>query len=273
MKNKDIACEIKYLEEKYAKANSELLSLKKMVPDNARLRAAKHGKGYQYFLVRRWNENNGSYIKNDDRKTAVILAQIEYDEKLIKVLNKSIADLKEFKEYFRENPFEAALNRMIPGKRELVKIPYTSDDDFIINWKNQEYDGLDFKEGFPEYYTRNGLRVRSKSEVIIADILDEMHVPFLYEKPLQLNTGIVHPDFTLLNISERKEVYWEHFGMMDDVEYRQNAFQKIKNYESNGLFQYDSVIWTFESGRNPINTRDIRRMVSVLQLRLGYQDE
>ena len=127
-----------------------------------------------------------------------------------------------------------------------------------------------FKEGIPEYYTRKGLRVRSKSEVIIADILDELYVPFLYEKPLKLKTGIVHPDFTLLNIKERREVYWEHFGMMDDIEYRNNAMMKIRNYEASGLYQYDSVIWTFETGSYPLNTKDIRRLIIELKKRLGY---
>ena len=73
--------------------------------------------------------------------------------------------------------------------------------------------------------------------MIIADILDEFSVPFLYEKPLQLRGGIVHPDFTLLNIRERREIYWEHFGIMDDTDYRNNAFQKLRNYEASGFKQ------------------------------------
>ena len=118
--------------------------------------------------------------------------------------------------------------------------------------------------------TRKGLRVRSKSEVIIADILEEFSIPFLYEKPLQFRRRTVHPDFTLLDIRKRKELYWEHFGMMDDREYRDEALLKIKEYESNGFYQYDSVIWTFESGKCPMNTRDIRNMTRVLCRLLGY---
>ena len=129
---------------------------------------------------------------------------------------------------------------------------------------------MPFKENSPEYYTKRGLRVRSKSEILIADMLDEMSIPFFYEKPLQLKRRIVHPDFTLLDIKERKEVYWEHFGMMDDRDYRDEALLKIREYESNDLYQYDSVIWTFESGKCPMNTRDIRNMVRALSEVLGY---
>ena len=159
---------------------------------------------------------------------------------------------------------------MIPAKRELVRMSYKSDEQYLSEWINQEYERMAFRDGFPEYYTRQGLRVRSKSEVIIADILDEMGVPFLYEKPIQLGMGTVHPDFTLLDIGKRKEVYWEHFGMMDDMDYRNNAILKIRKYESNGLYQYDSVIWSFETGSNPLNTRETRKMIKRLKKKLGY---
>ena len=166
--------------------------------------------------------------------------------------------------------FETVLEQMSPGKQVLVHPHFTSDKDFINQWSQQKYEGLPFKEGYPEYYTRKGLRVRSKSEVIIADILDELSIPFLYEKPLQLKKKTVHPDFTLLNIKERNEVYWEHFGMMDDRDYRDEALLKIREYEANGLYQHNSVIWTFESGKYPINTRDIRKMIKNLCDALGY---
>lgn len=58
--------------------------------------------------------------------------------------------------------------------------------------------------------------------------------------------------------------------MMDDREYRDDALMKIREYEASGFYQYDSVIWTFESSRNPVNTRDIRNMIKSLRRILGY---
>lgn len=159
---------------------------------------------------------------------------------------------------------------MSTGKKELIRTHYTSDEIYLNNWKNQEYEVLAFKDNYPEYYTRKGIRVRSKSEVIIADTLDEMEIPFLYEKPLKLNSGIVHPDFTLLNIRERRELYWEHLGMMDDIDYRNNALIKIRNYESSGIYQHDCLILTFETSKYPLNTKEIRRMIIKMKNSLGY---
>ena len=58
--------------------------------------------------------------------------------------------------------------------------------------------------------------------------------------------------------------------MMDDMDYRNNAILKIRKYESNGLYQYDSVIWSFETGSNPLNTRETRKMIKRLKKKLGY---
>ncbi|MBO4389805.1 MAG: hypothetical protein J5825_02980 [Lachnospiraceae bacterium] len=271
IRDKDIVIEKQYLKEQLMSTEAELERLKKQVPDDARLRAAKHGEVYQYFLRERGSNKNGKYIHRRNESMAVVLAQIEYDEELIKVLKEALESLEKCSVTGVEDPFQAALERISPGKRLLVNLPHIPDEIFLKEWKAQIFEGLKFGENVPQFYTRNGLRVRSKSEVIIADILDEMSVPFLYEKPLLLSTGLVHPDFTLLNLNERKEIYWEHFGIMDDMDYRNMAFNKIRNYEANGIYQYSSFVFTFETGKHPLNTRDIRRMVVKLKERLGYE--
>ncbi|MBR6255905.1 MAG: hypothetical protein IKR23_00890 [Lachnospiraceae bacterium] len=268
IKEKDILSEINCLEKSLERISAEIEILKKEFPEGGRLRAVRHGKGHQFFLRRSGERSNGEYIKKKDIRKAEMLAQIEYDEKLVTVFQQAIESFKKCKAAGTDSIFEEVLQSMAPGKRELVVKPYISDQCYLENWMAQEYTGLGFREGNPEFYTRKGLRVRSKSEVIIADMLDELNVPFLYEKPLCLKHGTIYPDFTLLNIKERKEVYWEHFGMMDDREYRDDALMKIREYEENDLFQYDSVIWTFETGKNPLNTRELRKMIKILRTRL-----
>ena len=249
---------------------AELEMLKSTVDQSVMLRVIRHGGGYQYFQRRKGSETNGEYIRKKDINKAIILAQIEYDERLLGTLQELKNTLEECMAEGIGNPFETALEQMHPGKRELVQPHYISDETYLKNWREQAYETLRFREDFPEYYTRGGIRVRSKSEVLIADMLDELSIPFLYEKPLQLKKKTVHPDFTLLNIKERKEIYWEHFGMMDDREYRDEALMKIREYEASGFYQFDSIIWTFESSKNPMNTRGIRNMIKSLSCILGY---
>ncbi|MBO4477806.1 MAG: hypothetical protein J5757_05700 [Lachnospiraceae bacterium] len=269
MQIEDITKEIETLEKDLLTISNEIAKLRKLYPEEWSLHAIRHGKGFQYFVRTPKAKEPEKYIKKRDKKTAAHLAQIEYDKILVDRIQKRIEGLKMLLPRFSD-PFETALAQMAYAKRDLIIPHHLSDEAYIRKWKNQDYIGLTFEDKSAEYYTRKGLRVRSKSEILIADILDDLSIPFLYEKPLHLNSEIVHPDFTLLNIKQRKEMYWEHFGMMDDMDYRNKAFLKIRKYEANGLFRHDSFIWTFETGRFPLDTKTIRKMVKEIKATLGY---
>ena len=72
---------------------------------------------------------------------------------------------------------------------------------------------------------------------------------------------MVYPDFTFLSRKTKQEIYWEHDGRMDDSVYAQNAVRKILAYEENGIYPGESLILTFESEKNVLNTRIIERLV------------
>ena len=48
---------------------------------------------------------------------------------------------------------------------------------------------------------------------------------------------------------------------MDDLGYAQNAVRKILAYEENGIYPGESLILTFETEKNVLNTRIIERLV------------
>ena len=73
----------------------------------------------------------------------------------------------------------------------------------------------------------SGMKVRSKSEEIIANILFTNHIPFRYEAPLTLNGSTMYPDFTIKNPKNNSYTYWEHLGLMDKKEYNDHAMEKI----------------------------------------------
>lgn len=91
---------------------------------------------------------------------------------------------------------------------------------YIQNWYADEKKLATLSEYF----------VRSKSEVIIANMLVSEEVPFLYEEPLYAPDGTMFlPDFT---VKFRGEVYyWEHVGRLDLPDYRDHWEKKQKWYE------------------------------------------
>jgi hypothetical protein len=67
--------------------------------------------------------------------------------------------------------------------------------------------------------TLSEFMVRSKSEVIIANMLFERDIPFRYEAPLYAPDGTFYlPDFTIA--WHGQEWYWEHLGRLDEERYR-----------------------------------------------------
>ena len=76
----------------------------------------------------------------------------------------------------------------------------------------------------------SGDMLRSKSEVIIANMLHERIVPFQYEQPLFAGDGTLRlPDFTVTWAG--KTYFWEHLGRLDLADYAEEWKQKRAWYE------------------------------------------
>ncbi len=106
--------------------------------------------------------------------------------------------------------------------------------------------------GTPQVMTSFGLKVRSKSEVFIAEKLFEKKIEFKYEIPLSAGGKTYYPDFTLY--VGNNEIYWEHFGMMSDETYAEKTEIKIKWYKKNFP---NKLIWTEESSQLMPQIHDI----------------
>jgi exodeoxyribonuclease V alpha subunit len=75
-----------------------------------------------------------------------------------------------------------------------------------------------------------GDMVRSKSELVIANLLHEREVPFQYETALVAPDGTMYlPDFTITWNGEKW--YWEHWGMMSSPKYAKHREDKIAWYQ------------------------------------------
>jgi len=109
----------------------------------------------------------------------------------------------------------------------------------------------------PRYRTLSMDRVRSKSEVIIANVLTYLKIPFEYEKRLYSKTNpkdFIIPDFTI-NYNG-KQYYWEHFSVFGK-EYRKLMRKKKKWYQNNGY--EDRLVTTTESKKRPLDSQKILR--------------
>ena len=94
--------------------------------------------------------------------------------------------------------------------------------------------------------TRKGVAVRSKSEVIVADVLESLGISYAYEEPLYSRSNpndFRLPDFTVS--FEGDVYYWEHLGMLSSPSYRDAWNRKLKWYKCNN---YSNCLITSEDG-------------------------
>jgi len=226
------------------------------------LRICSKGKRIQYYHRNNPKDTSGVYIREQDINFARQLAQKEYDRKVLSAVQKELHAIEKYLSNYPRLNAEQVYQKLHRARQEMIIPIEETDEQFVYRWENERYQGKDFYEDMPEFYTAKGERVRSKSEVIIADLLNREGVPYRYEFPVYLkDIGMIYPDFTVLNVKTRKEYIWEHFGMMDDMEYAERTVQKIAAYEKNDYFQGENLILTYETGRSPINQKSVMRIV------------
>lgn len=91
-----------------------------------------------------------------------------------------------------------------------------------------------YKAADLRHVTPRGDLVRSKSEVIVACVLDSLKLPYVYEQPLHHGGQVVClPDFTIRH--KDTEFYWEHLGMLSDPNYKAGWEKKQSLYRQLNL--------------------------------------
>ena len=231
----------------------------------ANLRVITNHGNSQYYIVEATNAPNGTYLPRKEIHKAAAIAQRDYNKATATILKKQIKAIDSFLAIYTPNAIDDAYTKLHPGRRALITPVREPDEDFIAAWQHLPYTGKPFEINAPEYYTANGVRVRSKSEVIIADALARANIPYRYEYPTSIKGwGTLYPDFTCLDIRTREEIIWEHFGLMGDSDYAENAIQKIAHYAASGYILGKNLIATFESSTTPLSVKQAQGCIDAL---------
>ncbi|MCR4619010.1 MAG: hypothetical protein K5669_12595 [Lachnospiraceae bacterium] len=220
----------------------------------------KRENGYQYYFKR--PNGKREYIKKADRDIARKIIQKDYDRSVLKIMIQQRKRISSFVKSYDISKFERAFSDLSVGRKELITPIYPTDAEFIKSWEQSHAGNINSFPNENQYLTDRGERVRSKSEKILADMFFRMKVPYCYEPKVELKNGKnVYPDFALLNLRERRTIYWEHFGLIDDGEYAMRALKKIKMYEACGYEAGYNLLFSMESGEMPLDTKFIEEKI------------
>ena len=213
-----------------------------------------------FYHVTKKGDTSGRYIPITNVPLIAALAQKDYLCEVLKYARAELADISGRKIYTGKR-LEEVYDGLHQLRKPFVKPVYTPDNLFAEEWASRPYERPGFDDNAPVFYTSDGLRVRSKIELIIAEKLRLYHITFLYEFPLELDGMLFHPDFTVLKMPERKVIYWEHLGMMDNNIYCINNVKKLNIFATGGIVSGDNLIITMESSAGPLNIAGLENII------------
>lgn len=232
-------------------------------------------KGNEFFYYQQYhnevsNKWETHYIKRKDISLAKALAQKQYYARLEPLLEKKQKLINDFIRKYCPEEMEQVYDRLGDERKSLVTPMVMSKEEIIHRWNTEEYESNVFHPENLKFETQQGEMVRSKSEVIIANILHSHKADILYkyERPLVLekegSKKIIYPDFTILNRHTGRIVYFEHAGKMEDSHYANEFVKKMNTYVNNGLLPGRDVLMTFETMVNPLDVSVVKKMIKEL---------
>ena len=221
-------------------------------------------KGNQTQFIHSFYDNGKRIRKGINKNTDMIraLARKEFSIKAYKILSNNIDAFKEA--ITKQIPFdpERILHSMtkaysfLPEEfffdRNTIFVSAELEKEILAKVKrHEEWWKKPYKEywGYPENKTRitsRGQKVRSISELLIAEALYKYSIPFHYEEELEADGKIFAPDFTFEGMNQNM-FYLDYFGMMDNPKYAKRNFIKLDDYYDIGLIPGDNLIVVFDS--------------------------
>lgn len=122
--------------------------------------------------------------------------------------------------------------------------------------------------------TKTGLRVRSRGELIVANLLDDLQLPYTYEAELRAPDGSLRrPDFVVDDQETGRLLVVEHLGMMHDPIYAEGWGRELEWYRAAGILPHEEgggatgtlVISDDRDGFDEMSLRD--RILDALGMR------
>lgn len=221
---------------------------------------------FRYYLRKNPQDKRGSYLNKTKAKEKAYFARKKYYKALLKNIDKELLALKSITKHQLSDSIIETYQALNPGVKRLIKPINVDDEEYIKKWKKQTYEGLGFdKKDTTAFYSELGERMRSKSEVLIANALTKSNLPYKYESPVAIKNGTsLYPDFTILDIKRRRTVYWEHLGKMGDVSYVMRNIWKLDEYKKIDIRLGINLFITYESSINALGTDDINRTIESI---------
>jgi hypothetical protein len=108
--------------------------------------------------------------------------------------------------------------------------------------------------------TLQGHRVRSKSELVIADALYRMGIEYQYEKEYVSPSGWkTRPDFSFVDAAGEL-IIWEHLGLLHEERYSADWARKSKDYLADRFLEGKTLFTTRDDEKGGLDAKEIQKV-------------
>ena len=226
------------------------------IEEDGKLRICRKEKQVDFYCVTESGDTKGAYIPKTEISRAQALAQKDYYKRVLKILKRKYHGFLMLDGSCAGDALSSMYDSLHPVRRSLITPVYLPDEEFIRRWSAESAGSKDFDAGDTScHYTDKRERVRSKSEVMIANRFLMRGIIYQYESALQFKDRVIYPDFRVLNLRTRHTYYFENFGMMDDPDYSAKTVMKINSYILNGYLPGEKLLFTMETQAKPLDMR------------------
>ena len=198
----------------------------------------KEKNGKRIKVVRYYEVKDGKYIAHEHKLSSAaaqrLLSKME-EKDALRIRRDKLTYRKELEQ---KTISEAAVPQPMPSpynRQAFDKLVERNDPDIP---KNNPYNGRFF---------------RSKSEVMIAQYLDELGLEYKYEVKIVINDEVFYIDFAVYCPETGRFFFIEHFGRMESESYSMRAIYKTVTYLNSGMKEGYDIIYTYENVHGGIN--------------------
>lgn len=221
---------------------------------------------YYYRVFRRGNEIKRVAIRADTDEGRRLILDLKVRGNLARVLptaKKNARALKGFLRRYTEFDPRSLIHWQDEGAGDFL---YPAGSFDPVSWTAEQPKRNPYRSEDYKYETKRGERVRSKSEMMIADILYDAGIYYRTDCLLRIGGESMYPDFQMLRPRDNALVIWEHFGLTDRSDYVSRAFDKIMKYGNAGFTAGRTLIVTYESEGQPLVRSVIASMLEAYDL-------
>ena len=216
-------------------------------------------KGYGAFY--KSDGKTRTYLSKDRHNEIADLANKTYQNKMLRAATEEKGQVERCLRTLESGKLLSDINDVFPSLHKAVQELVTPIEDTDEAYAREWYSRCskivaNVKVLNPSLVTARGEVVKSKSEIIIADRLNALGIPYVYEYAFARTNDIRsrYPDFFILNKRTRKEYIWEHQGIMDKLEYCQESIDKLGIFLRRGYILGRNLIFTYECKDRPLST-------------------